>query len=92
MDAACLRAAGGRSFCPLQVKEPLCISLENAGNVILARLLFVAIVHAASWKNKHLLLIAVDGFYANVSPKIKVSQNTSERLYEMQTPKEYNDN
>ena len=44
-----------------------CISLASAGNVILARVLFVAIVHAASSKNKnHLLLIAVDGFYANV--------------------------
>jgi hypothetical protein len=47
--------------------EPPCISLASAGNVILARVLFVAIVHAASSKNKnHLLLIAVDGFYANV--------------------------
>ena len=48
------------------VEHP-CISLASAGNVVPARVLFVAIVHAASSKNKnHLLLNAVDGFYANV--------------------------
>jgi hypothetical protein len=69
IDAACLRDAGGRSSCPLQVNQRLnphayCLQVQATSST--RACFFFAIVHAASSKNKnHLLLIADDDFLEN---------------------------